>query len=90
MNASLSRLASQQFARRDPLAFFHLYARWFVYRVGRLLSGNKGAFRYFADSIIHYYDDRQVRALLQAAGFHKVSARHLFLGIARIHIALKP
>ena len=68
---------------------FHFYARWFVYRAGRLLSGNRGAYHYMADSMIHFHEDAQVQAMLTAAGFDRVSARRLLMGAVRIHTAEK-
>ena len=34
---------------------FHLYLRWFVYRAGFLLSGNRRAYHYLAESAAHFY-----------------------------------
>lgn len=69
--------------------FFHLYLRWFVRPVGTVLSGEKGAYRYLAESASNYYSPQEVRELLLGAGFREVSYRSLFLGAAGIHIALR-
>ena len=68
---------------------FHLYLRWFVRPAGILLSGEKGAYRYLAESASNYYSPREVRELLLGAGFREVSYRPLFLGAAGIHTALR-
>jgi demethylmenaquinone methyltransferase/2-methoxy-6-polyprenyl-1,4-benzoquinol methylase len=70
-------------------AIFHLYLRWYVRPAGVLLSGEKGAYRYLAESAAHYYSPAQVRGLLLGAGFHEVHYRELFFGAAGIHAAIK-
>lgn len=69
--------------------FFRMYLRCFVYPVGRLLSGNKGAYRYLVESAARFYTPEQVKDLLVNAGFRKVTYRPLFFGAAGIHVAVK-
>lgn len=68
---------------------FHLYLRCFVSKVGYLLSGNKGAYHYLAESAARFYMPEEVKDLLITAGFREVSCHPLFLGVAAIHIAVK-
>lgn len=68
---------------------FHLYLRWFVAGVGNLLSGNRGAYHYLAESAARYYTPEELTALLLAAGFSQVSYRPLLMGAAGIYTALK-
>ena len=68
---------------------FHLYLRWFVYRVGRWLSGNKGAYQYLAESATRFFTPGEAEAVLLSAGFRQVSFQPLFLGVAGIYTALK-
>ncbi len=67
----------------------HLYVRHFVYRVGWLVSGNREAYRYLADSVVNYYGAEELRELLIEAGFSQVTFRRLLLGAAAIHVAVK-
>jgi len=69
--------------------FFRIYLRFFVYPMGRLLSDNKGAYHYLAESAARFYTPDQVRDLLITAGFSKISYRPLFFGAAGIHVAIK-
>ncbi len=80
---------SSQPENRFIRACFHLYLRAFVMPVGIMLSGNKGAYRYLAESARRYYSPREVRDLLLSAGFRDVRYRPLFFGAAGIHVALK-
>lgn len=67
----------------------HLYLRGFVGPVGMWLSGNKGAYKYLAESASRYYLPRQVKALMMGAGFRDIRSRQLFFGAAALHIAFK-
>ncbi len=68
---------------------FKLYCRTFVYRIGAAISGNKGAYRYLADSAANYFTPAEVADLLRRAGFSRVDYRPLFFGAAGIHTAHK-
>jgi demethylmenaquinone methyltransferase/2-methoxy-6-polyprenyl-1,4-benzoquinol methylase len=68
---------------------FHLYLRWFVSRVGHWLSGNRGAYRYLAESARRFYGPGEVKDLLLSVGFKGVSYHPLLLGAAGIYVAVK-
>lgn len=68
---------------------FHLYLRWFVFPIGYLLSANRQAYRYLAESASRFYGAEEVSEMLLKAGFRQVSFRPLFLGAIAIHVAIK-
>jgi len=68
---------------------YHLYLRWLVSRVGYLLSGNKGAYYYLAESAARFYTPEELKEMLTTVGFRQVSFRPLFLGAIGIHTAVK-
>ncbi len=68
---------------------YHLYLRWFVLRVGYLLSGSRGAYHYLAESAARFYSPEELKEVLTGAGFRYVSYHSLFLGAISIHIATK-
>jgi demethylmenaquinone methyltransferase/2-methoxy-6-polyprenyl-1,4-benzoquinol methylase len=68
---------------------FHLYLRWYVFSVGYLLSGNRGAYQYLAESSVRFYTPEEVKGLLLNAGFRRVSYRPLLFGVAGIHVAVR-
>jgi demethylmenaquinone methyltransferase/2-methoxy-6-polyprenyl-1,4-benzoquinol methylase len=70
-------------------SLFHLYLRFFVKPVGILLSGDRGAYRYLAESAVHFYSPREVHEMLLYAGFRNISYRPLLLGATGIHVAIK-
>ena len=87
----LERLEIFYFAdvvERDSRAF-HFYLRIFVAPLGSLLSGNKGAYRYLAESASRFYSPGEIREMLLKVGFRDVSYYPLFFGAAGIHVATK-
>lgn len=82
-------LESSQPENRFIRACFHFYLRAFIKPVGIIISGNKGAYRYLAESMSQFYTPWEVKDLLLSAGFRDVSYRPLFFGAAGIHVATK-
>jgi len=68
---------------------FHLYMRWYVSLLGYLLSRNRGAYRYLAESASRFYTVEELRNLILEIGFSKFSSRRLAFGAAAIHVATK-
>ncbi len=68
---------------------FHLYLRTFVFWAGYLLSGNRGAYRYLAESASRFYAPEEVKAMLLEAGFSRVTYRRLLFGASGVHVAVK-
>ena len=68
---------------------FHLYLRWFAFRLGYLLSGNRGAYYYLAESAARFYTAGELQELLKKAGFLQVSFKRIFWGATAIHVATK-
>jgi len=80
---------SSQPGNRIIRALFHLYLRAFVKPTGMLISGNKSAYRYLAESASRFYPPQEVRDMLLEADFREVTCRPLFFGAAGIHVAMK-
>lgn len=68
---------------------FHLYLRSWVYRIGTLVSGNKGAYHYLSESAARFYTPHELEKLLLTAGFPQVSSRPLFFGAVGLCVAIK-
>lgn len=68
---------------------FHVYLRTYVYGVGSLLSGNKGAYKYLSESAARFFNPEELKELLKSAGFREVHYRPLLLGAAGITVAIK-
>jgi demethylmenaquinone methyltransferase/2-methoxy-6-polyprenyl-1,4-benzoquinol methylase len=63
----------------------HLYIRTFVYWMGRLISGDKGAYKYLAESAANFYGPDELEKILKEAGFREVIYRPFFLGAAGLY-----
>lgn len=68
---------------------FHLYMRLVAQPVGTIISRNRGAYRYLAESMSRFYTPIEVREMLLKAGFQAVDYQPLLFGIVGIHIAVK-
>jgi demethylmenaquinone methyltransferase/2-methoxy-6-polyprenyl-1,4-benzoquinol methylase len=69
--------------------FHHLFVRYVVSFLGRIISGNSAAYQYLAESAANYYGADQLRDLLLKSGFSEVTFKRLFFGAAAIHVAVK-
>jgi len=68
---------------------FHRYLRWFVFRLGYLLSKNRGAYYYLTESAAHFFTVEELHQLLLTTGFDRVSSRPILFGAVAIHVATK-
>ena len=82
-------MESSQPASQVIRSLFHFYLQAFVAPVGTLLSSNKGAYHYLAESASHFYSPEEIKEMLLMAGFEVVSYHPLFFGAAGIHVATK-
>jgi demethylmenaquinone methyltransferase/2-methoxy-6-polyprenyl-1,4-benzoquinol methylase len=67
----------------------HLYLRLWVFPAGYLISGDKGAYRYLAESARHFYSAGEMQEFLVKAGFKQAAAKMLFFGAAAVYTAEK-
>ncbi len=68
---------------------FHIYLRIYVAKIGALISGNKGAYNYLAESATRFYTPGEIKDMMMKADFSRIDYRPLFFGAAGIHIAVK-
>ncbi len=68
---------------------FHIYLRIYVAKIGGLISGNKGAYNYLAESATRFHTPDEIKDMLVKAGFSRVDYTPLFFGAVGIHIAVK-
>ena len=66
-----------------------LYLRNFVPLLGRLLSGDKHAYRYLSTSIENFYSTDDFSSIMRKAGFKDVNATPLTFGVVCIYKAFK-
>ena len=68
---------------------FQLYLRQFVFRIGKLISGNEQAYHYLAESAARFYTPRELKQILGNAGFSEIFFRSILFGVVGIHVASK-
>ncbi len=80
---------SSQPANRLIRTAGHLYLRLIVKNIGALISGNRHAYTYLAESARRFYNKEALSNILLAAGFTGVTSKPLLFGACAIHIAIK-
>lgn len=68
---------------------YHLYFHHVLPRIGGLISGNRGAYRYLPESVGHFPAAPELAERMRAAGFRDVSWTSLTMGVAAIHVGTK-
>jgi demethylmenaquinone methyltransferase/2-methoxy-6-polyprenyl-1,4-benzoquinol methylase len=76
---------------KNPLLrrLFGIYANNMVYRLGSILSGNRGAYKYLSTSVIHFFSPVEICEMLISAGFREVTFKRLLGGVAALHVAIR-
>lgn len=78
------------------LEFSQVTAEWFrpIYdfhsfnvlpRLGALIAGDEGSYRYLAESIRKHPPQRELQGMMEAAGFARCTYRNLSAGIVAVH-----
>jgi demethylmenaquinone methyltransferase/2-methoxy-6-polyprenyl-1,4-benzoquinol methylase len=70
-------------------AAYQLYFRRILPRIGGLISGNSGAYRYLPESVAHFPTPGELAERMRAAGFRDVTWTSLTFGIAAIHVGTR-
>jgi demethylmenaquinone methyltransferase/2-methoxy-6-polyprenyl-1,4-benzoquinol methylase len=70
-------------------AGYHLYFHHVLPRIGGLISGNRGAYRYLPESVAHFPAAAELAGRMRIAGFRDVRWESLTFGIAAIHVGTK-
>lgn len=68
---------------------YHLYFHHVLPRVGGVISGNRGAYRYLPESVARFPAAPELADRMRAAGFREVTWEPLTLGIAAIHVGIR-
>jgi demethylmenaquinone methyltransferase / 2-methoxy-6-polyprenyl-1,4-benzoquinol methylase len=70
-------------------AGYHLYFHHLLPRIGGLISGHPGAYRYLPESVGHFPTAPALAERMRAAGFLEVTWSTLTFGVAAIHVGTK-
>lgn len=68
---------------------YHLYFHRILPRIGGMISGNRGAYRYLPESVAHFPAPAELAERMRAAGFRDVAWTSLTFGIAAIHVGTR-
>jgi demethylmenaquinone methyltransferase / 2-methoxy-6-polyprenyl-1,4-benzoquinol methylase len=68
---------------------YHLYFHHVLPRIGGLISGNRGAYRYLPESVARFPSPQVLADRMTRAGFRAVSWTPLTFGVAAIHAGVR-
>ena len=68
---------------------YHFYFHKLLPRLGGLISGNRGAYRYLPESVAHFPSAAELAARMESAGFRDVRWELLTFGVAAIHVGVR-
>ncbi|MDA8163876.1 MAG: ubiquinone/menaquinone biosynthesis methyltransferase [Desulfobacteraceae bacterium] len=86
------KLLILEFSRpRNPLVkpVYNFYLNRILPRIAGVVSGDREAYQYLADSIAAFYEPRELLAMMREAGFAKAYARPLTFGIVTVYVGVK-
>ncbi len=81
-----------EFSRPLSFPFRQIYKFYFLRILpfmGRIFSGNKGAYRYLPESVMHFPDNEEFMSLMTQAGLTAVKQKKLTSGVASIYTGVK-
>lgn len=70
-------------------AGYAVYLRQVLPRVAKLFSSDPEAYEYLTDSILDWYGQEELAAVMQRAGWRLVEYRNLLCGVVALHRAFK-
>jgi demethylmenaquinone methyltransferase/2-methoxy-6-polyprenyl-1,4-benzoquinol methylase len=68
---------------------YDLYSFAVLPRLGRLVTGDEGSYRYLVESIRRHPDQQGLAALMREAGFDEVRHHNLAGGVVALHVGIK-
>ena len=86
------RVVCLEFSHPKNPAFAKLYDAYsfsVIPFIGEVMTKNRDAYTYLAESIRKFPPQDELKAIMEAAGLYKVRYRNLFNGIAAIHTGFK-
>lgn len=70
--------------------FYNFYSFNVIPQIGKLVTSDKAAYDYLAESISLFPDQERFMDMINQTGFEKTSCQNLTFGVAAIHTAYKP
>ncbi len=71
-------------------ALFQFYFARVLPRIGGMISGSQSAYTYLPASVSRFPSQKELAAMMRAAGFESVEYENLTGGIAALHLATRP
>lgn len=86
------RAAILEFSLPDPpllRCLYLIYLKKILPLIGEIMSGDKAAYRYLAESVTNFTSPYELQPLMRLSGFEVISSRPLSLGIVHLFVLRK-
>ncbi len=70
--------------------FYNLFSFTVIPRLGAWVAREPAAYHYLVESIRRFPSQKEMKRIMEKAGFFEVTYRNLSMGIACVHIGVKP
>ncbi len=76
---------------KDPLLrkIYKAYRFEVIPKLGKCIAQDEASYQYLSESIEQFYDQEELKQILEAVGFSHVSYQNILAGISAIHQAIK-
>ena len=68
---------------------YDLYSFQVLPRIGQMVAGDADSYRYLAESIRMHPGQKELKAMMQAAGFGHVDYHNMTAGVTALHVGIK-
>lgn len=69
--------------------FYYFYFKKMLPLIGGLISGKFSAYRYLPDSVVNFYNQKELKLIMEKAGLNKINYLNLTFGIVTVHTGHK-
>lgn len=85
------RLLVLEFSKITPALapFYDFYSFKIIPKIGRFVANDEASYQYLSESIRMHPDQESLKAMMESAGFAKVTFHNMTFGVVALHIGIK-
>ena len=85
------RLLVLEFSKITPALapFYDFYSFKIIPKIGRFVANDEASYQYLSESIRMHPDQETLKAMMESAGFAKVTYHNMTFGVVALHIGVK-
>ena len=85
------RLLVLEFSKITPALapFYDFYSFKIIPKIGKIVANDEASYQYLSESIRMHPDQETLKAMMESAGFAKVTFHNMTFGVVALHIGVK-